>query len=270
MKKIIWFFMTMLLGLVALTSCIDGNNESTGGVVGVLDYSSKGFTYVLKTDYGNYYASEINSLITNNSVQLGDCLYFGYKIDFDLAENSEAMVESRGYYTVSLNTCQKFDKYYINSILTDTTTIQTSEIAVKDPLYEYINTFYSRYMYTTHIVNQPENLELRWDLSYDEETKVTIENDKRYYELYLRAVKTNTSDKSNVDYPHLNSYDMGGYMREVAQMEKEALGSSYNASSSRLTLRINYVSEIKGDTAIVWSSKDLFPTIAYFLPSESN
>ncbi|MDL2304944.1 hypothetical protein LJC72_06350 [Bacteroides sp. OttesenSCG-928-D19] len=272
MKKISLYFVVMLLSVVNLTSCLDGSNESTGEAIGVVDFSTKSTKPVLKTYYGEFYAPELSTLLSDATIGYGDCLYIYYKIDYDLAENSPAMVETNGYYTVSLYNYVPFERNYLSHYLTDTATVMAdNEVAILDGLCLNggINGFYDRYMFVTHIVNQPENLELRWDLSYDRESMMpTEENSKRYYDLFVRAVPTNTSEKTKVDYPHCVSYDMGSYLREVAQAEKEALGGSYVATNSKFTLRVNYPSEIKGDT-IVWSHKEWEQYVASFLPAEN-
>lgn len=270
MKNLGLFLAMTLLSVCCLTSCLDGSNTTTGQNVGVIDFASKGMVSVVKVPSGELYIPEIASLVNKGDLMIGDRLYVYYTLDYDLAENSNAMLEANGYYTVSLNSYVVFEKNYLNYSLTDTATIMTDEVAVLDGLLNGgINGFYDRYMFITHLVNQPENLELRWNLSYDRESMMPYEeNGKRYYDLFVRAVPTNTSEKSKVDYPHCVSYDMGSYLREAAQKEKEALGSSYSANNSKFTLRIFYASEIKDDK-IVWKSKELEPFILSFLPSEN-
>ncbi|MDR2915020.1 MAG: hypothetical protein LBV74_09355 [Tannerella sp.] len=269
MKKNSSYFIVMLLSAISLTSCLDGGgNVSSYAGLGVIDIGSKSFVTVLKTTGGEIYTPEISSMVSKGDLRIGDCLCLYYKVDFDLAENSNSVVATNGYYTASLNGYQKFDKNYLNYSFTDTTGLQMNEVAVSNPFYtDYggINGFYSRYMYITHVVSQPEDLTLSWDLSYDSETMMPTEVDgKRYYDLFVRATKTNESSKTtNVTFPYYIAYDMRDYLSTAAALEKEALGGSYNTMST-FTIRINYASAINGDV-ITWSSKEWSPYISLFL-----
>ncbi len=120
----------------------------------------------------------------------------------------------------------------------------------------------------THVVKRPDDLNLDWDLSYDyEATMPTEENGKRYYDVFLRAIKTNSSDKTAIDAAYFNSYYVGDYIKNVAIKERDLLGNSYNQLSSVFVLRVNYVSEIKDNGELVWKSDEFPYPIFPFLPA---
>lgn len=269
MRKISSYFVILLFSVIGFTSCLDGNNESTGAVIGVLDYSSgtSGLTCVLKTDDVNYYCPGLNSEFAAGNIAIGDCLYLYFTIDYDLPENTTSMIEANGFATVTMNGYVKFDKYYTNSFLSDTTSVWFDEIPVVGAYTtEGIFGFYDNYMFITHVINQPENIELSWDLSYDAETMMPTEVDGvRYYDLYLRATKANTSTGTSKQRGYGVAYYMGYFMQTAATREKAALGSAYDAYSSAFKVRIHYVSEIKNETEFVWSTQEINLSVAAFL-----
>ncbi|MDR0572632.1 MAG: hypothetical protein LBG96_01135 [Tannerella sp.] len=268
MKRNSLYFVIMLFGITGFTSCLSGSgNVSSYSGLGVIDFGSKSLVTVSKTTGGEIYTPEISSMVSNGDLQLGDCLCLYYEVDFDLAENSSNVVATNGYYTASLDGYQKFDKNYLNYSFTDTAEALMNEVAVSNPFYtDYggINGFYSDYMYITHVVSQPEDLTLSWDLSYDSETMMPAEaGGKRYYDLFVRATKTNEGSKNTVNYPYYIAYDMRDYLRAAAALEKNALGNNYNTTST-FTIRINYASAISEDV-ITWSSKEWISYINTFL-----
>ena len=267
MKNFGLFLIASLLSVSCLTSCFKGSNISTFQAIGVFDLSNKSSVYVLKTVDGEIYANEFNSMFSKGELSLGTPLYAHYTIDFDLPENAPNVVSVNGYYTVTINSFIIYDKHYLSYSLTDTSKMVNGEAVVVDPFVPVqdggISGFYDRYMFSTH-KTQSNELNFKWDLSYGADAMEVVEQDgKRYYDLFLRATEDGRSSGRFNLFPV--AYDMGSYLRGVAQKEKDALGSSYNENNSIFTLRLNYVSEIKEDSTIVWSKKEVAQYIATYL-----
>jgi hypothetical protein len=272
MKKFSLYLWVILACVVGFTSCLgDSGNRETGSAVGILDIGSKSFNYVIKTLSGDIYAPELTSYVSTGKMNQGAGYYISYEIDWDLPENSLNMVIANGYYTVTFLGFLEADRYSLNYYLTDTSVVQTNEIAVSGALLSYdnggINDFADSYIFMTHHAKRPDDMELTWNLScdYGRIETPTEENGKRYYDLFLRAIKLNDSEKTATDAAYFNSYYVGDYVKNVANKEKELLGSSYNQNSTFI-LRINYVSEINDDK-LVWENQEFAYLIYPFVPS---
>jgi hypothetical protein len=252
-----------LVCIAGFTSCLENSgNRETGSTVGILGIGDKSFNYVIKTLGGDIYAPELTSYINAGKMSQGSGYYINYEIDYDLPENTLAMVTANGYYTVTLVSFVEAENSYLNYYLTDTSAVLPNEMAVLYPtLFSDeggVFGFSKGYIFMTPAVKRAEDQQMTWNLSYDEETMMpTEENGKRYYDLYLRATKKGDSDKTtSSEYISLVAYNTGSYIERVANKEKELLGANYNQSST-FTLRIHYVSEIKDDDELVWKSQEL-------------
>ncbi|MDR1114871.1 MAG: hypothetical protein LBL33_01715 [Tannerella sp.] len=260
MKKFNLFLVVALFCATGLTSCLEGENKSQGYDLGVLDYS---FTApVMKTFSYAFYGPELVSLMAQGTLELGGCYYFQYTIDYDLPENSEEMVKLNGYYTVSIVPLAEAQRFYPNSYLTDTLTLLTNELPVADILLSEGGLFgyAENYLFVTHSVNHEKDLDVQWDMSYEDNDNVmTEENGKRQYNLFVRATSKTARDESKaaMEYSHFNAYYLRDFLESAARTEKERLGSSYNNTSSTFTVKFNYVSGINEDSEITWQSKSV-------------
>ncbi|MDR0394674.1 MAG: hypothetical protein LBH77_05905 [Tannerella sp.] len=272
MKKITLHLFVILACIAGFTSCLEGGgNRETNGVVGILDIGNS--TYVIKTLGGDIYAPELATYVGSGKMNLGSGYYISYEIDWDLPENSQSMIAASGYYTVSILAYYEAEKYSMDYYLTDTSTVQTNEMVVSAALLSYenggINDITNNFVFMTHHVKCPQDMKLTWNLSYDYDKGMTPteEGGKRYYDLFLRATKLNDSEKADTDAVFFNSYYVGDYVRNVANREKELLGSNYGQNST-FTLRIHYVSEIKDDK-LVWKHQELAYWISPFVSSQN-
>ena len=258
MKNFGLFLVASLISVFCLSSCLEGNSVSEGQAFGVLDIGDKTPRPVLSSTAGPFYSASLNSL------DLGGCYYVYYSLDSDLPENAPAVVEANGYYTVSILDYLEVPKYYLRSYLTDTSEVRYGEMPVLDAM--GVQAFVENNLFIIQTAKHPDDLELEWEMSYDDATMLpTIEGEKRYYDIFIRATKTNSSDGTASDKQHINAYYFGNYLKIAADKEKTSLGSGYNASYSKLPIRFNYVSEIKGDTALVWKNYIWEPYVANFV-----
>ena len=259
MKKLGSYLVVMLLSCFCLTSCFEGSNVEDGTAIGILDYS-KNYSTIIKSTIGYSYAPNLDAIMASKGLSTGDCCIFLYSLDHDLPENAPNVAEANGYQTISLMDIAKLPKYYMVSHLTDTSSIIPGEIAVSDP-YESGN-YIESHLFISQIVNQPTDLQVEWNMSYDANTMAPTEvHGERFYDIFIRATKKNDSSNTPVNTQHLNAYYINRYLQEAASREY-----SHNSSTSKFTLRINYVSKIDADTkAITWSSKTTEIMVSSFL-----
>jgi hypothetical protein len=275
MKKFTLHLFVILACTVGLTSCLEGGgNRETSGTVGILDIGSKSLNYVIRTLGGEIYAPELATFVSSGRMNQGSGYFISYEINWDLPENAQSVVAVNGYYTVSIRSYYEAEKYSLEAYPTDTSAVQTNEMAVSAALLSYesggINDMTHQYIFMTHHVKCPQDLKLAWNLSYDHEKGLTPSEEagKRYYDLFLRATKLNDSEKADVDAMFFNSYYVGDYVRNVADREKASLGDNYG-QNSMFILRIHYVSEIKDDKP-VWKSQEFAYWISPFASSAAN
>ena len=254
MKKKCLFLCVTLLSVFALTSCFEGENTAEGQALGVLDYG-KNRTPVLISSIGPVSSPSFDALILRGDMSIGGCYIISYLFNRDLPENSSGMYEANGYYTVSLNGLVELPTYNMEAYVADTSFAFSNEIAVSN-VYED-SEYLGGHLFIYQIVSQPSDLKLEWSMSYDETIEPTEEAVGRYYDVFVRATKMNSSENSNVNMQHLNAYNMGSYLKKVANKEKSLLGSNYVESSSMFKLRFNYVSAIDKDTQkVTWKSHE--------------
>ena len=249
MKKLGLFLIASVISFISLTSCLESSNVSEGYGLGVLQYSSKSYTPVLNSTLGLVSASNLGDMDINS------CYYFYYKLDLDLPENAHAVVEANGYQTISILDKIELDKYYLSSSLTDTSRMMNGEVPVYDA-YESGNPYIDEYYFISQIVKMPSDLQLTWHMSYDGDGNIAVvENGERYYDVFVRATKRNSSDKTEENVQHLNAYFVRDFLKNAANNERNALGSNYSETSSKLRIRFNFVSEISDEGKLTWKSK---------------
>jgi len=258
MKKVGLFLIASVFSVFSLTSCLESSNVSEGYGIGVVQY--KGYTPVLNSTLGLFSASNLDLVM-----DLNECYYFYYKLDLDLPENSATVVKANGYQTITILGQKKIDKYYLMPSVTDTSSMMSGEVPVLDA-YDDGNPFIDEYYFISQIVDQPADLQLTWNMSYDSDADPVVEDGQRYYDVFIRATKRNSSERTPEKVQHLNAYNVRDFMRNTALKEYNLLGSSFSESTSRLRIRFNFVSEISDDGKLTWQRKtDESLLVAYFL-----
>jgi hypothetical protein len=251
---------------------LKGKNQESGEIVGVLEDTYMGTT-VIKNSGFDLYCPEVDNLLSEGKLSRNDRIYLYYIVDYDLPENTPAMWELNGYATVSMVNYLRFESVEMKYSLTDTSKVLENEYVMIDPLpsaNQGLKAFYDKYLYLTHMVSQPEDLQVTWDLSCNGYAIIpTEENGKRYYDLFLRVTKANdvsTTGSNKTTVAHYVSYDVGNYLQRVAEYER-AVTSYYDPNTSLFTIRIYYPSNIEGN--IYWSYKTWDLGVAGFLPQEN-
>jgi hypothetical protein len=243
-------------------------NVQTGQLIGYLDMSNSFSSYVLKTSLGDFSSSALSGYISANNMQLYGCYIFNYELDLDLPENSAEVLNVNKYYTITILGFVELDKYSSNSYISDTSRVMTDELPIADPV-SYLD-YKDSYIFMQHGINHAADLQIAWDLSYDYMalSQTPSQDGNRYYDVFLRATKKNTTSKTTTsDYVYLVAYQTDNVLSYIAGLERSALGSSYNTQST-FNLRVNYPSAISESGVITWSSKTVKPYIASFISEQ--
>jgi hypothetical protein len=262
MKETSFFISAMLLCIMGLTSCLEGDNKRTGSAYGVLTRGSNGVTLVLNStipEIGPVSSPQLTEWVSTGQMESGKCYSFKYEIDLGLSENSYTSLYVNGYATVSIIEFSEISTYHVEPYLTDTATVLENEVPVSNGFVTSASAYAAGYMYVQQTVNQPEDQQLEWSMSYDYNTiyNPTVVNGVRYYDLFVRARKVAEGTKSNKDMSYLNAYHMSdntsNFFNQIAESEKAYLGENYDYSSSTFKFRVFYVRELN-DGVLTWQS----------------
>ena len=246
------FFLSVML---MFTSCLgDGSNVSSGTVIGVVRFDTETFRNVLDvSEYQSLYS------IAFKDMNEGDCCTVYYELDMDDPENQSEKLQLNKYYTIKVLNKASISKYNISNSLTDTTKLLTNEISIDNPIYGNSNFYIKGNLFLVHEFDEPTDQKSLWNISYDPKNMVAGEGKDKVYNVYIRA--TNTGTQSTKLTYQTNAYNMGYYLKQIANQEK-------NLNNESFKLNFNYVSEIK-DSIFVWKANTLDVLVELILPSEN-
>ncbi|MDR2918327.1 MAG: hypothetical protein LBV72_03050 [Tannerella sp.] len=258
MKKVNAFGAIFLMAIVLFTSCLgDGSNTQSATTVGVVRYDYKSGKYLLDTyGWGVFYSSALNSTTE------GACYYFNFELDYDLADNNSSVVNTTGYYTISIGTKYEVARYSMSPVLLDTTTLLTNEIPLVNPLAS-VDGYVKGIFFLQHTYKQPEDQKYAWSLSYDTQNAVIEESGKRIYDVFIRAaISGSAGTKTATEGGVANAYNMKSFFESAAYVEK-------NQTDKVVNVRFNYVSDIT-DGKIVWKKSDIISVYTDLILAEDN
>lgn len=241
------------LGVVAaatilLTSCLDGNNESSLNGFGVIDYSDDFRTVAYIDDYTPVYSPVFKDY------QPDDCIYFTSTYSSDDPANNG----SNKYVTVSnAVVTYKLEKGDFESRV-DTANIMPNEIAALDAALMF-GTQYSftlknfMFLGSSHekVAADQDN---RYMLQYNPSQEPQTVDGKRVYDFFLRVVK-NADGKGVVgNNAFYYAFKTNGYFKTLQSRETAA-------GNETLNIRINYIKEFNKDTtAATWGKSQVYQT----------
>ena len=250
-----------------------GTSVETGSAYGVLALSSNSMGFVLNSTLSSTLGMPIASpqiaqWVAENKMHLNGCYLFNYEIDYALPGNAPAVVQANGYYVVTIMAFQELAEYDVKSALTDTTTVLPDEVPVLSGFFG-TPAYVEGYLLVEQIVNQPSDMQLDWDMSYDNSslTNPREEDGVRYYDLFVRAVKTTDGTKTPENVSYLNAYRLSSFLQSAAEAEKAALGSSYSDAGSTFSVRFNYAKEIE-EGVVTWQNAVQKMPVASFAAQE--
>lgn len=231
-------------GMVLLTSCMDGNNERTGGGIGIVDTSSKVFkrlVYVGETAFPYYISNIANDL----AIEDGSCVFFNITVNGDQPENANPA--AYGYQVATLNGLPALieDGNPTQSMLQDTTKTMEKELLVTST--EFSNPIKAeRYekmvlapIFKEMLTDQKNEYFLSWN-----QTPEDVENE-RVYTLFLRCVKKEDGKAPTLNNKgELRAFDVRSFMSMAKSQEKAA-------DKKVIYMRIAYASKFNSDSTKV-------------------
>ena len=254
MKKIITLGVTALIaGMISLTSCLDGGeNTTTGAGFGYASFDMNA-GIVVKDDFGSVIAaSAFNSQLTG-----GEYVYYLGSVDWEAQTTTD-------YTVATISQIEKYPEIPTFVSIVDTTTVVADEMAVEGVtvyMYDANYVFTANkhmFMSATH-KNVPSDIKTDYYFSYDYNAEPTILGDTRVYDFYLRAVKVSDGTKVSTDTSILCAYDLIDFLNEKRSVEKSLGNTSVN-------IRIHYVKEIN-DNVLNWETTK---TYSFVIPTEAS
>lgn len=240
-------------GMVLLTSCMDGNNERTGGGIGIVDTSSKVFkrlVYVGETAFPYYISNIANDL----AIEDGSCVFFNITVNGDQPENANPA--AYGYQVATLNglpiliddgeILYSLDttKVMENELLLTTANLQS--LPIKTDNYEKIAIGGG---FEKMMTEQKNEYFLSWSQTPD------VVDSKNVYTLFLRSVKKEEGKaptRENIG--EIRAFDFRNFM-SMARAQEKAAGEKL------INVRISYANKFNSDSTKVvsWGKTDVFP-----------
>lgn len=246
------------LGVVAaatilLTSCLDGNNESSLNGFGVIDYSDDFRTVAYIDDYTPVYSPVFKDL------QKDDCIFFTSTYSTDDPANNGTNKYLTVTNAVVLN---KLEKGQFESRV-DTANIKPGEITAMEA--GVLNYSYTQYSFTNHnylfvgsshekVTSDQSNT---YYLQYDYNQEPQTVDGKRVYDFFLRVVK-------NADGKGVTGTNAFNYVFDTRGDFKTLQSRETAAGNETLNIRFNYIKEFNKDsTAATWGKSQVYQTAIY-------
>lgn len=250
MKKLL-FGSTLAACLIVLSSCLDGgSNESSGSAVGIIEY--KGMKPLIRVADGDSYANLVSSTYIDSEYTIndGDCCLFAYTIDEDSPENKNA--STLGYRTATVSGYAKLTEVPEYPYLTDTTSLMENEIIINQmTIANFINNrLFMEIVHNNSLTDQ----KVSYEISYDQNQKPEVVNSKKYYNLFIRARKTENGKSPSINLYTLTAFEIDRFIRSAIQQEKAA-------NAKELNIKLNFISKFNADTTAVgeWGKLELLP-----------
>lgn len=236
---------------VLLTSCLDGNNESSLNAFGVIEFSTDAMGYVaFIDDYTPVYSPVFKDY------KEGDCIYFSSTYSSDDPANNG----SKKYLTVTNAVASNplDEGRFVTQV--DTANIISGEITALDA--GILNYSYTQYSFTNHnylfmgsshekvASDQPNTYILQWDYNQEPQTV----DGKRVYDFFLRVVKEGDGKGVAGTNPFNYVFNTGSYFKTLQSRETAA-------GNETLNIRFNYIKEFNKDTtAATWGKSQIYQT----------
>jgi hypothetical protein len=242
--KLICAASTVAAMAVTLSSCLEGGGNSVRNqTAGVVRLDLNTFKNVLDISaYESFYSPAFSNM------DEGTCCFIYYELDYELPENSANVITANGYYTVTILDKVEVDRYPLLP------TADTSGIALPNetPLIApaQVSGYVKGILFLAHQLKSPEDQKTEWQLSYDWQNPYISEEGGNIYDVYLRAIVRVSSTKTSEERYESCAYDMKTFLESAAQREK-------SLNKDLVSLRFNYVSEIREDGTVVWSKADV-------------
>ena len=246
MKKFGFFAAALGSAALMLTSCLGEttNSQSVVNVPGLIEIdgaSSTGYHTLINVGDLRIYSS----LLDNKGLTTGDCVITSFEVDYSSDENANAAAV--GYYNATVSTCDKVDKYNLESLTlpADTAALLENEVAVDGAVNAfYMQSYLKGYQFLWSNITLKEDQDVAWHIYADMHNLEPIaqENGINTYALFLRAVQTREpSDDTTSKVLTCNAFFTKNYMDAINSREK-------NEGNNYYLTRVYYVKSIDSKT----------------------
>jgi hypothetical protein len=259
MKKL---FLGVFLSLCAfmLNSCLEGgsNERSQSGIPGIIRWDTKTWKTVISApEFGSFYFYDPQ--LETMGFTDGDCVLFGYTVDFSAEINSN--YQNTGILQGTVSSIGGIDQYSCHSSLVhDTATLIENEqpiaYAVSTNGYSF---YFSDKLFLTSDFSQNTDQKTSWLLYYDGELPTKTVEGKTVYTLFLRAVMTDSGKPPIITGSIINVFNAGFFFDEIIHNEK-----SKNQGNTDAYFQIQYIRDID---AFTWEHSDV---LSIPIPDETN
>lgn len=237
--------------MVMLTSCLDdGNNEQQGSVYAVAG-ASKDFSRIVLT-YSDGQLPFYLKNVPETSLTNGDCYLIGYSYKDE--DNPDPT--TLGYLNVTITQQIVTVPKGVTRYSPDTaSTAYENEIPIAS-IYQGSGSmsYVSGYFFFTSVINdmkEKQEQDIQVSFAYDPEP--VTESNVRYYNLYLRAIKTTEGSGTSGTGYDTKAYQIRTFINNAGAREKEL-----NSSATSINVRLNYIKEFDSTTgAPVWDKLDM-------------
>jgi hypothetical protein len=253
MKKFFYGGLTAAC-IMMLASCLESgsNEQQREGAVGVIRFDTKSTKLVIEClDFYPYlyYGPELETL-TNPTPADGDCVMFGYIVDFSSEVN--ANYQTSGIIQGTISKISRLDQFACSPQLIDTTTLMEKEQPIAYAVssgggYLYL----SQKLFIVSDFSYKEKQQTQWYLYYDPELPVQSVDGKNVYSLFLRATILVDDNNGSVQTGNaINTFDAENFFNTTRNLEKIQ-------GKDKVYFKINHVKEIKEDGTFAWAESDL-------------
>jgi hypothetical protein len=243
-----------------LSSCLEGgsNERSQSGIPGIIRFDTKIMRTVISApEFGSFYFYD-PQLETLGFVD-GDCVLFGYTVDFSAEINSN--YQNTGIIQGTVSSIGIIDQYPCHSSLVhDTAMLIENErpiaYAVSTNGYSF---YFSDKLFLTSDFSQNTDQKTSWLLYYDGELPTKTVEGKTVYTLFLRAVMTDSDKAPIINTSVINVFNAGFFFDEIMHIEK-------NQGNTDVYFQIQHIRDIKTDGAFTWEHSDV---LSISIPDET-
>jgi hypothetical protein len=249
MKKLFYGGLTAAC-IMMLTSCLESgsNEQQREGAVGVIRFDTKNMKMAIESpDFYPflYYGPGIESI----DLSEGDCVLFGYSVDFNSDVN--ANYQTSGVIQGTISQLSRLDQFSC------TTYIDTTILMIEERPIAYAVSGNGGYLYFSgklFIVSDfsyKEKQQIEWHLYYDPELPAENVEGKNIYSLFLRAtILVDDSNGAIQNGSIINTFNAEDFFNATQNLEK-SLGKD------KVYFKINHIKEIKEDSTFTWARSDL-------------
>ncbi|MCC8144350.1 MAG: hypothetical protein LIO97_11050 [Tannerellaceae bacterium] len=213
MKSLKLFFITALAAVALLTSCLDGDNISSGYDYGVVKYTSGCPLLYITGSPLPLYSSQFMT------ADDGDCYFVQFEIDFDEEPNANA--NKTGYYIPTLTSITPIDKGSTRSFSMDTTNFEflTSELAPVDLEIQAFQ-YQQDYLFLAAAIEKLGTGQVNdYIIYYDLDWEPVLENGVNVYEVFLRVTKRSEGKETSSTGVEYNAFNMSSFCSQIELLE---------------------------------------------------